>query len=138
MDTLCVPVHDENSKIKAINRMTPTYLRATSVLVLDSALSAASLGANRMDTCAHLFVAAWNGRSWTLQEGALARTLELPISSCNPSHRGKASREAQYIHAELHKARQLPAVGRWEASGSRSIRESQFVGVWNALQGERQ
>ena len=135
MDTLCIPVLDENSKIKAINRMTPTYLRAENVLVLDSALSAASSKANRMDTCAQLLVAAWNGRSWTLQEGALAQTLDMPISSCDPFHHRSIPREAQYIHAELHKAHQLPAVGRWEASGRRSIRSCQFVSVWNALSG---
>lgn len=135
MDTLCIPVLDENLKFKAINRMTPTYLRATNVLVLDSALSAASLTSNCMDSCAQLLLSAWNGRSWTLQEGALARTLDMPVSSCDPCRRRMISREAQYIHAELHTAHQLPAVGRWEASSRRSIRECQFVSVWNALSG---
>lgn len=143
MDTLCIPVNDESLKIKAINRMSPTYKRATSVLVLDSGLAAAAPPitrgptsvANVMDTCAQLTMAAWNTRSWTLQEGALAQTLDLPIQDCNPARCGRASGEALYIHLELHKAHQLPEVGRWKAIDSRSIRECQFIAVWNKLSG---
>jgi len=135
MDTFCVPVNDYLLRMKAINRMTPIYKRAANVLVLDSGLKWASKAINTLDTCAHLNISSWSGRSWTLQEGALAAEILFPVPDCHKLPPQVKSKEAKYIHAALHKAHQLPSVGRWESEDENEVRESQFLGVWNAFLG---
>ncbi|KAF4635149.1 hypothetical protein G7Y89_g2946 [Cudoniella acicularis] len=138
MDTLCIPVNDSGLKMKAINRMTPTYKRAVRVLVLDSTLNLVAPTSNPTEKCAQLLMSAWNGRSWTLQEGALAAELMFPISDCKELFYRPFkwnSDMAKYIYKELHQAHQLPSVGQWKKEGGVDVRESQFLGVWNALLG---
>ena len=78
MDVMCIPVGDENSRLKsaAIARMMPTYVGAWSVLVLDSDL----LTISASDACveeifARVVRSAWEGRCWALQQGLLAKNL---------------------------------------------------------------
>lgn len=121
--------------MKAINRMTPIYKRAKYVIVVDSELKWAAKAPNPLETCAHLNMSAWSGRSWTLQEGALAAEILFPVPDCGKLPPDLRSKEGRYIHEALHKAHQLPLVGRWEKENESQVRQSQFMGVWNALLG---
>lgn len=76
MDTLCVPVSKENDKYKveSINQMASIYAAAEQVLILDSELQTMKIS-NRSPTeiLARILCSTWMTRSWTFQEGALAR-----------------------------------------------------------------
>ena len=83
MDTLCIPADDDDLRMKAIKRMTPTYKSAEKVMVIDSSLSDTFGEKASTVFCVDLLISAWNGRSWTLQEGALAEELCFPASVCS-------------------------------------------------------
>lgn len=76
MDTLCIPVGDAEKelRLKAINQMASIYAAAVQVLVLDAELMQCEIGIpNATETLARIACSAWMTRSWTLQEGVLAR-----------------------------------------------------------------
>nr|OQO32311.1 hypothetical protein B0A51_00370 [Rachicladosporium sp. CCFEE 5018] len=76
MDTLCIPTRpeDETFRARAIDRMNLVYAVADKVLVLDAGLENARIGASEMaETAARIAFSTWMSRSWTLQEGVLAR-----------------------------------------------------------------
>jgi hypothetical protein len=74
LDTLCVPITGDYRRI-AIGRMRRTYEYATKVLVLDSELEVASVKTSPVELLMRITCCGWMRRLWTLQEGALAKTL---------------------------------------------------------------
>lgn len=172
MDVFCVPVQKSNSdrhtllKEQAIRLMDLTYSCARQVLVLDSEMN---LTVGRMGPSAdadhmHEFKASteelcrfatsrWMGRSWTLQEGALASELwahyaNRPVparsfyaSKFPPSLVDKAPPELFALRQALEPQVSLPSVGRGTqdltaaAAWCSSAREVQFLEVWNSLIG---
>ena len=75
MDTLCIPVGEENSHLraKAINSMALVFAGAQDVLVLDPELQKihrAGLTQEQLNT--HVLCSPWMSRCWTLQEGRLS------------------------------------------------------------------
>lgn len=86
LDAICVPVLDPGDliksramKMRAINLMTPTYAGASHVLVLDHRVE--QLSEHKTGLSLAMCYCLWMGRCWTLQEGALARTLFFQCSS---------------------------------------------------------
>jgi hypothetical protein len=77
MDTLCVPVQDENRsyRVKAIRNMKTIYENAHRVIVLDSWIEQTIHHAHLSEIAARLFLSNWQHRLWTLQEGVLAQNL---------------------------------------------------------------
>lgn len=75
LDTLCIPAKAEHSKLRTrcIDEMASIYAGADTVLVLDHALMRTR--PKSLDAClARIMCSVWMCRSWTLQEGILART----------------------------------------------------------------
>ncbi|KIY00364.1 uncharacterized protein Z520_04049 [Fonsecaea multimorphosa CBS 102226] len=93
LDTLCVPVitgndpEEERIKNKAISQMAAIYAGAESVIVLDAELQQSPVQPARLPSqereslAAKIYSSAWMERSWTLQEGALARELSFQLES---------------------------------------------------------
>ena len=100
LDTLCIPVvkksptvehnnqtndirnHTEKKKhLKkvAISRMTPIYVGAWRVLVLDSELLSTSCLTSVHEIRAKIIKSAWMGRYWTMQESYLTRHLSIAM-----------------------------------------------------------
>ncbi|KAL8727566.1 MAG: hypothetical protein Q9166_005972 [cf. Caloplaca sp. 2 TL-2023] len=76
LDTLCCPVEPPEAKNIALSHMQRPYKDAAHVLVLDSFLQdVESSCMHPTEICLRAFTSGWMGRLWTLQEGALARTL---------------------------------------------------------------
>ncbi|EON66393.1 hypothetical protein W97_05490 [Coniosporium apollinis CBS 100218] len=78
IDTLCIPINQAALKTKAINQMGLIYSAASSVFVLDAELQQIRVSetadhSHMLALQAHILTSAWMGRSWTLQEGALAK-----------------------------------------------------------------
>ncbi|KAF9692830.1 hypothetical protein EKO04_008976 [Ascochyta lentis] len=76
MDTLCIPVGEDHKHLRkvAINQMASIYAAAVQELVLDAELMQCEVGAGgALETLARVACSAWMTRSWTLQEGVLAR-----------------------------------------------------------------
>ena len=76
MDTLCIPVKEEDKLLRkqAINQMASVYAAAVQVLVLDSELCQCTTDSvSATDILARIWASSWMTRSWTLQEGVLAR-----------------------------------------------------------------
>jgi len=96
VDTLCIPVSNgqgednaivEALKTKAMNRMNLIYAASTRVLVLDARLLRYRLGTSSMlEAYAHISLSPWMSRSWTFQEGFLARRcyFQCADSAINP------------------------------------------------------
>ena len=91
IDTLCIPVShngrkgrkakDDYLKQLAIEKITPTFARASRVIVLDYEME--RFQPERSDWCetaTRLLFSAWAGRCWTLQEGALNRACHIQSS----------------------------------------------------------
>nr|OQO29889.1 hypothetical protein B0A51_03485 [Rachicladosporium sp. CCFEE 5018] len=77
MDTFCIPVRPEDAfhRAQAIDRMTLVYAVADRVLVLDAGLETARLAPSApAESAARIASSTWMSRSWTLQEGVLARS----------------------------------------------------------------
>jgi hypothetical protein len=109
IDTLCIPVDtpggpgaDENKNLKAlaIEKIAPTFARASRVIILDYEME------NFMPKCAEsyertvrLLFSAWAGRCWTLQEGALNRGcyVQLSDSILDPNDLVKDRSRLEYI-----------------------------------------
>ncbi|KAK8213325.1 hypothetical protein M8818_002624 [Zalaria obscura] len=84
LDTLCVPAQPNyhHLRLKTINHMAAIYALADRVLVLDSELQGQRIATSQdTDLLAYAAFSAWNARCWTLQEGALARSL--PVAGPN-------------------------------------------------------
>lgn len=79
IDTIgCPPdaAHQDEVQNLAISMMRQTYEEAAAVLVLDSWLGRQPIGGmDDTEVLIRIVCSGWNGRLWTLQEGALARTL---------------------------------------------------------------
>ncbi|KAJ4366755.1 hypothetical protein N0V95_000084 [Ascochyta clinopodiicola] len=76
MDTLCIPVGEEHKNLRktAINQMASIYAAAVQELVLDAELMQCEADAGAaLEMLARVVCSAWMTRSWTLQEGVLAR-----------------------------------------------------------------
>ncbi|KAG8422117.1 hypothetical protein J3459_010702 [Metarhizium acridum] len=78
LDTLCCPVEVE-SKMICLERIADVYRKAHHVLVLDTSLTAFKYeGTSPAELLVRAFgCSPWMRRLWTLQEGALARTLQI-------------------------------------------------------------
>lgn len=75
MDTLCVPVKDDEARKQAIRKMRNIYERVDRVLVLDSWTQALPRSADIIEKACRLYLSNWQSRLWTLQEGVLAHDL---------------------------------------------------------------
>jgi hypothetical protein len=75
MDTMCVPVHDNELRKLAIGQMRVIYVEAHRVLVLDSWMLRLSRNACVSEKASAVFLSNWQSRLWTLQEGLLAWNL---------------------------------------------------------------
>jgi hypothetical protein len=76
LDTLCCPAKDGIGKQKAIEKIRLVYREAKHVLVLDAGLMSYNAeGQDSPELISRIFTASWMRRLWTLQEGALARSL---------------------------------------------------------------
>lgn len=75
MDTLCVPVKDDEARKQAIARMRDIYQCADRVLVLDSWVQALPRSADIIEKTCRLYLSNWQNLLWTLQEAVLAQNL---------------------------------------------------------------
>ena len=76
IDTLCCPASDGKGKRKGIEKIYNVYEKAEHVLVLDSCLmSYAAEPQDISERALRIFTSPWIRRLWTLQEGALAKSL---------------------------------------------------------------
>ncbi|KAI9641931.1 hypothetical protein NHQ30_009800 [Ciborinia camelliae] len=76
LDTLCCPAKDGPGKRLAIEKIRLVYQNARCVLVLDAGLMPyESLPQTLPEKAMRIFTSGWMRRLWTLQEGALARSL---------------------------------------------------------------
>lgn len=81
LDTLCCPAMDGRGKEKALQKIRLVYERAAHVLVLDAGLTAYSSKEQELhEQALRIFTSGWMRRLWTLQEGALARSLYFQFS----------------------------------------------------------
>src|SRR5436305_9259220 len=83
MDTLCVPLHSQAARNKAITLMAKTYSEAEHVLVFSRELLQIPLPVTPHEAFVRIFLSKWMTRLWTLQEAALAKCLAFQFSdSC--------------------------------------------------------
>ena len=76
LDTLCCPAQDGEGKQTAIEKIRLVYRQAKHVLVLDAGLMSYSAFTQEVpEFLARVFTSSWMRRLWTLQEGALAKSL---------------------------------------------------------------
>ena len=131
--------------------MTPIYVRAERVLVVDSELNCLShKNYSFSELTARIRICGWMSRAWTLQEGSLASRLcyqfkdgflfvnegqqqfeeSLKITLWNNSY----DEQVQLLE-DCRQAWFLPAVGRHEDDASYHLtgRDVQFLEVWNSL-----
>jgi hypothetical protein len=84
MDTLCIPVGQQDlaCRLLQIAIMASIYQGATKVLAIDRELLGLIVGtggrfASRCDLMARIACSVWMSRSWTMHEGALARSVKV-------------------------------------------------------------
>ncbi|QIW98933.1 hypothetical protein AMS68_004451 [Peltaster fructicola] len=107
LDTLCCPVKSLTHRLLCIVRMRQIYEEATHVLVLEAAL--ASYGSDELDCVeltARFVYSSWTRRLWTLQEGALARSVWVQLKDKAVDMDVVASQlrqryQTQFIHSPL-------------------------------------
>ncbi|EEA19437.1 HET domain protein [Talaromyces marneffei ATCC 18224] len=75
IDTLCIPVQNEQDRRLAISDMAKYYSEASCVLVLDADLMACSTMVSPNELLLRISLSTWMRRLWTLQEGALTKRL---------------------------------------------------------------
>lgn len=75
LDTLCVPVDNEEYRRQTIRKMRNIYEYADRTLILDNWVLEIPLSANIVDKVARLYLSNWQHRLWTFQEAALAQNL---------------------------------------------------------------
>ncbi|KIX96499.1 uncharacterized protein Z520_07765 [Fonsecaea multimorphosa CBS 102226] len=98
LDTLCVPLANDESRKAAIARLTETYREAEIVLVLDQDLQRCPIPTTTEEISMRLGCSDWMRRLWTLKEGVLARNLHLQfldgvvdLAKERERHEGKVS-----------------------------------------------
>jgi len=80
MDTLCIPVHDEEDRPEpgqdlrrlAIGNMQATYVRAEAVMVIDPSLQKLDSQLPQSELYAYIYASAWMSRCWTFEEASMA------------------------------------------------------------------
>ncbi|KIW65390.1 hypothetical protein PV04_07653 [Phialophora macrospora] len=77
LDTLCVPLTDDEARKAAISRLSDTYKQAEIVFVLDQELQQCPVPTTTEEINMRLSCSDWMRRLWTLKEGVLARNLHL-------------------------------------------------------------
>lgn len=75
IDTLCVPLHDDECRMLAICGMTDIYALADRVLVLDSWILKGSRNDSILERSTRLVMSNWQRRLWTLSEAVLSKNL---------------------------------------------------------------
>jgi hypothetical protein len=75
MDTLCVPVNNEDARKIAIRKMRDVYQYADRTLVLDSFVRELRQSTDIAEKVNRIYLSNWQTRLWTLQEGVLAHDL---------------------------------------------------------------
>ena len=76
LDTLCCPAQDGRGKQQAIEKIRLVYQQAKHVLVLDAGLMSYSASdQEEFEQLVRIFTSGWMRRLWTLQEGALSKSL---------------------------------------------------------------
>ncbi|OQV00262.1 hypothetical protein CLAIMM_05783 [Cladophialophora immunda] len=98
LDTLCVPLANDEARKAAIARLTETYREAEIVLVLDQDLQRCPVPTTTEEIRMRLGCSDWMRRLWTLKEGVLARNLHLQfldgvvdLAKERERHEGKVS-----------------------------------------------
>ncbi|KAH8683432.1 hypothetical protein BGZ61DRAFT_424559 [Ilyonectria robusta] len=80
IDTLCCPTEQSGKRI-SLERILDVYRNATHVLVLDSSISSYSSDTSPVEILLRIFgTSSWMRRLWTLQEGALSKSLCFQLS----------------------------------------------------------
>lgn len=80
IDTLCIPVGNEELRRLAIKKMYQTYSAADKVLVLDTDILKCSRKADYFERVMKITSSSWMRRLWTLQEATLAKDLYFQLS----------------------------------------------------------
>jgi hypothetical protein len=81
LDTLCCPAKDGPGKQMAIKKIRLVYQNAMHVLVLDAGLmSYRAMPLEVTEKIVRIFTSSWVRRLWTLQEGALAKSLHFQFA----------------------------------------------------------
>ena len=75
MDTLCVPLHDDECRRSAISEMRNVYKMADRVLALDFWMMNGSIQDAISERSMRIMMSNWQRRLWTLSEAVLARHL---------------------------------------------------------------
>jgi hypothetical protein len=139
LDTLCIPVADEykDQRKKAIDSMAQLYAGARKVLVLDPYLQLLpsdvlryswyleSLDPDLLEL--YIRVSPWMGRSWPLQEGAVAQNLLFRLQD-----------RTVMLEDDMYQKIGLPSLRMLEHNAHKMsamphIYDSRFTDVWNAL-----
>lgn len=98
LDTLCVPLANDEARKAAIGRLTETYQEADFVLVLDQENQRCPVPTTFEEITMRLSCSDWMRRLWTLEEGVLARSLHIQflngvidLAKEREKHEGKLS-----------------------------------------------
>ena len=103
LDTLCCPAKDGQGKQKAIEKIRLVYQRAKHVLVLDSGLMGYESKTQGIhEKVVRIFTSGWVRRLWTLQEGALARSIYFQFADEPVSLRDLRKEFEEYLHSIRH------------------------------------
>lgn len=86
IDTLCVPIKDDEARKQAISKMRNIYESADRVL-LDSWVQGLPLSADIIEKGSRHYLSNWQNRLWTLQEGVLAHSLFIQFKNAPQSLR---------------------------------------------------
>ena len=135
IDTMCIPLNDEELRRNAIKRMIPTYVGAWRGLLLDSRLLNTPSNIMEREVRATLIRSAWMGRIWTMQESYLVQHLSVRLSDRviriikKPDY-GELS-VSEGVSRELFMATNLPSVGNVEDRGfNLPMRENRLIVIW--------
>ena len=80
MDTLCIPVNNQELRNKGIEKMRNVYSSATNVLVMNTELMQSSCERSYTEIFTRITYSSWLRRLWTLQEALLNRNLLFQFS----------------------------------------------------------
>ncbi|GME36821.1 Het domain-containing protein [Neofusicoccum parvum] len=137
MDTLCIPVQPQHAALRtrAINQMASIYAAAVQVLVLDAELAqCATAGAPAAQLLARIVCSAWMGRSWTLQEGVLARecVFQFADAALDPVHAWCLG-GARYSRARSAASATPIAFPREDDAAETAVYVALYNAFWDAL-----